>query len=288
VNASRPPWQRFSENRALIGVLQTRPSREIADLATQCGYDFVLMDCEHGLFCETDCLEMLPILACRDTLALVRVRDHDPKTVGRLLDIGVDAVVVPQVSTAEEANTLARAVRYPPDGTRSFGASLHRSTRYGLAGPMGDPVAERRPRLLIMIESANGVRNVDEIVAVEGVDGVIIGPWDLTASLGKLGDFSPPAYLEATSRIERAVVARNKLLGTASSPEGPLEALAARGYRLLIVGADISLVRDAMVAQVSQARANVSGRARSRGEAASAGYSSAHAAERDGSAGGYE
>jgi 4-hydroxy-2-oxoheptanedioate aldolase len=252
MSSSRNPREKLSGNRVLLGLLQTRPRLEIADLAATCGYDFVLMDCEHGLFSETDCLQMLPTLACREALSVVRVRDHDPKAVWRLMDMGVDAVAVPYVSTAEEADALARAVRYPPAGTRSFGASLHRATRYG-----ADSFADQHPCLFIMIESAEGVRNVDEIVAVEGVDGVIIGPGDLAASLGALGDFSRPAFSAAMSRIERAVLARNKFLGTAHYPGVALEALVARGHRLLIVGADIALLRGAMLSQVEEARASI-------------------------------
>jgi 4-hydroxy-2-oxoheptanedioate aldolase len=106
-----------------------------------------------------------------------------------------------------------------------------------------------------MVESPIGVGNVEDIVVVEGVDGVIIGPADLTATLGNGGDFDQPAYVEAVGCIERAVAGRGKILGTAPHPGSPPEALVARGHRLLIVGADMPLIREAMVSQVAKAKA---------------------------------
>ena len=212
------------------------------------------MDCEHGTFSERDCADAVPLLAAANILALVRLRNHDTKAIGTCLDMDVDAVIIPNVSTPAQATTCARAVRYPPSGTRSFGASLHRATRYGLdiGGPLA--AAPAGPVLLVMIESTLGVENAEQIAAVEGVDGVVIGPWDLTADMGRLGDFSQPGYVEALSHVERAVSSRGKLLGTAPHPGFTPEVLLKRGYRILTVGADMPLIRDAMSAQVATAR----------------------------------
>jgi len=108
--------------------------------------------------------------------------------------------------------------------------------------------------LVLIIESALGVANVEDILAVEGVDGVFIGPSDLTADLGCAGDFSQPVYAQAVERIERAAAAQGKLLGTAPHPGYPLEALLARGHRLFVIGADMPLFCEAMSAQVAQAK----------------------------------
>lgn len=247
----------LSEKRPLIGFLQTRRNPEVTELTGICGYDFVLMDCEHGILSESDCVETAAILTAGGVLALVRLADHDRKAVGKFLDMGIDAVVIPNVSTAAQATMLARAAQYPPSGTRSFGASLHRVTRYGIAPAETETAPQSKPRLLVMIESTLGVNNVEEIIAVDGVDGVVVGPWDLTADLGRLGDFSQPGYVEALDRVERAVNSVGKLLGTAPHPGSPAEALVARGHRLLIIGADIPLFREAMTSQVLEARSAI-------------------------------
>lgn len=254
MKARRTLQERLATQRALIGLLQAHPNPALAEMAGMCGYDFLLLDGEHGVFSESDYLQTLQALAAADVLAMVRLGKHDTQALGRYLDMGADVTVVPNVSTAEQARTLARAMEYPPAGTRGFGAPLHRATRYGMDLAAHLKAPRQGVCLVVIIESASGVANVEDILAVEGIDGVIIGPSDLTADLGCAGDFSQAAYARAVARIERAAAARGKLLGTAPHPGSPFEALVARGHRLLIIGDDVSLVREAMSAQVAKAR----------------------------------
>jgi len=253
----QPFKERLVAKEALIGFMQTQPSAVLVEMAVMCGFDFLFLDCEHGLFSDLDHLRALQVLGTSNVAALVRLRGHDLQAVGRFMDLGADVIVVPNVTSAEQARMLVRAMHYPPAGTRGFAASAHRVTRYGMdaAAHLKDPRAGAS--LLVIIESAQGVAQVDQIVAVEGVDGVIIGPSDLSADLGKLGDYSSPAYKEAVAHIERAVIARNKTLGTAPHGDSSIEVLIARGHRLFIVAADMPLIREAMSAQVAKARASL-------------------------------
>lgn len=246
--------ERLSAQRVLMGFLQTYPNSTLAEMAGMCGYDFLLLDGEHGVFSENDYLHTLRALAATDVLAMVRLAKHDLHAVGRYLDFGADAIVAPNVGTAEQARMLARAMEYPPAGTRGFGASLHRVTRYGMDLTEHLKAPRGGASLLVIIESALGVANAEEILAVEGVDGAIIGPFDLSADLGRAGDFSQPVFAQAVERIERAATACGKIFGTAPHPDSPLEALITRGHRLLIIGADVSLTREAMSSQVSKAK----------------------------------
>jgi 2-keto-3-deoxy-L-rhamnonate aldolase RhmA len=232
-----------------------QPCPVIAELAGMCGYDFVMLDAEHGLLSHGDMLHAIQALAGTAAVPIVRLAGHDAQDVGRYLDMGASAIVVPNVSTAEQATVLVRSMEYPPAGTRGFGAPGHRVTRYGL------DIAEhfKRPRgeasLIVMIESALGVTNAEAILGVDGVDGALIGPSDLSAGLGCLGDFSQAGYIEAFSRIETAAASSGKYLGTVPHPGSSLADLVARGFRLLILGSDVSLMRIAMSAQVAEARA---------------------------------
>jgi len=254
MKSKRPLPERLSTQRALIGFLQTHPNPLMAEIAGMCGYDFLLMDGEHGVFSEMDYLYSLQALAGWDILAMVRLREHDVKEVGRYLDMGFDVIVAPNVTSEEQARALVRAMTYPPSGTRGFGASLHRATRYGIDIAAHLEAPRGTASLLVIIESAPGLTNVEDIVAVEGVDGVIIGPFDLSAELGGVGEFSSPAYAQAVARIELATAARAKLVGTAPHPGNPLEVLLTRGHRLFIVGADMSMVREAMSATLAKAK----------------------------------
>jgi len=246
---------RLSTQKALIGLMQTYPNTALAEMAGICGYDYILLDCEPGFFSELDHLRTLQVISSTGMAAWVRLSGHDTRAVGRYLDMGAHGIVVPNVSTVEQTRDLVRAMDYPPAGTRGFGAPAHRATRYGmdlaahLKFPRGDAF------LVVMIESALGVANAEEILSIEGVDGVFIGPADLTADLGCAQEFSRPEYADAVGRIERAAFSHGKLVGTAPHPSYSLETLVARGHRLFIVGGDISLIQRAMTAQVEGARA---------------------------------
>jgi 4-hydroxy-2-oxoheptanedioate aldolase len=144
---------------------------------------------------------------------------------------------------------------YPPKGTRGVGASMHRATRYGLDFAPHLEAPREGAALLVIIESTLGAANAEDILGVEGVDGVVLGPFDLSADAGRVGDFTTPAFVEAVARVERAASTRGKILGTAPYRGSPADALLARGHRLLIVGSDVSLIREAMTGQLEKARA---------------------------------
>jgi 4-hydroxy-2-oxoheptanedioate aldolase len=247
--------QRLSTQRALLGLVQSHPNPLLTEMAGLSGYDFVFLDAEHGVLSDSDFVQACRITDLKGTLCMARVAGHDPHGVGRYLDMGADVIVVPNVSTAEQAGRLARAMLYPPQGTRSFGAAFHRSTRYGI-----DVVAHlQSPRagtsLLVMIESRLGVENAASILAVEGVDGVIVGPFDLAFDMGLGMDFSQPVYAETLLRIERAAAAAGKIVGTVLHPGYPAETLLARGHRILLIAADVALMRNALKDRVEQVRA---------------------------------
>lgn len=246
--------ERLSKEEALIGLLQSHSNVVLSELAGLCGYDFLFLDCEHGLFSDKELAQTIQVLCSSDIAALVRVDGHDVKAVGRCLDMGADGIIVPDVTSADEAEALVRAMRYPPLGTRGSGAASHRSTRYGM--DLADHIKDPRggALLIVIIESALGVQNAREILSVNGVDGAFVGPADLSASLGSPGDYSTPAYLDSITRIERAAAATGKVLGTGAHPGHPLEALLERGHRLIIAGGDVALIREAMMAQVSKVK----------------------------------
>lgn len=248
---------RLTEQRGLIGLLQAHPHPTLTEIAGISGYDFVMLDDEHGLFDHADYMQALQVLSSTNALAFVRLASHDTHALGKYLDLGADVIVAPNVSTVEQARSLVRGMTYPPAGTRGVGASLHRATQYGRNNAAYMKAPRDGAGLLVIIESALGVSNVDDILAVEGVDGAIVGPADLSADLGHPGDFSGADYADALVRVERAAALTGKVLGTAPHPGYPLEALVARGHRLFIVGSDVSLVGDAMRAQVATANATL-------------------------------
>lgn len=246
--------QRLETGGPLLGLLQLHPHAAIAELAGICGYDFVILDGEHGVFNATDYLHAMHSLAAADVLAIVRVPSPESLALGWYLDLGADALLVPQVETVDQARALARAMEYRPSGTRGFSASSQRVTRYGMDLAEHLKAPRQGAGLILMIETALGVSNAADIAAVPGVDGLFIGLADLSTDLRCYRDFVHPSYVDAFERIEHAALTNRKYVGTAPHGGYSLDVLLTRGHRLILLGSDIGIMRDAMLGTVVQAR----------------------------------
>ena len=245
----------LKEKGALVGFVLTYPSAIIVELAALTGFDFVFIDGEHGWFGEGDFAPTLDAAKANAMCTMLRVRDSDPRVIGRALDLKPDAVIVPDVASAEQAQNIAKAAFYPPKGTRGF-AGGQRASGFGatIDRHIQNPAADTL--LIAIIESKAALTVIDEIVTTEELDGFIIGTSDLSASLGHLGDFTAPEFLAAVREIEDAVRLSGKLLGRPASAEGAGQCFA-QGHQLLIVDSDIGLLRDSMSRRVASAKANL-------------------------------
>lgn len=246
---SRSALTQLLQHKPAIGLIQTIPTPALTELAVWSGFDFVILDCEHGVVDEPAQLACLQIIAGSPAFAAVRVRPGNLSAVGRYLDFGADAILMPDVQTPVEAAALVAAATLGPRGTRSSTGSA-RAYRYGLSSPSREP-----PLLLALIESKCAVDNVAEIVATPGLGGVVIGPSDLSADLECANNFSAPAYRSAFAEVEKAATAANVLLGTKPHPGYPLERLLAAGHRFIIAVADINVLREGFRSQLKSARA---------------------------------
>src|SRR5579862_2458025 len=166
--------------------MQSIPSPTITESAVLSGFDFIILDCEHAVVDELSQLASLQTLSGRDAFSLARLRPEDFSAVGRYLDLGVNGILMPDIQSPEAAREFVRAATWGPQGTRSSTAAS-RTRQYGIRG-----AAPLNPLLLAMIEGKAGVEAVDRILCIEGIDGVVIGPHDLAADLGRPEDFSNP------------------------------------------------------------------------------------------------
>lgn len=212
------------------------------------GFDWVIVDLQHGTASWDGLASILQALELGGTRALVRVTGHDPAEIGRALDIGAIGVVVPLVSTPEQARRVADAMRYPPHGTRSFG--LARNT-------LGHPPLGHDPFCVVMIETVEGMNNVDAIAATPGVDCVLLGAVDLAISMGLPPEqiFAATASAPVMAELDRLVAAcarHGKVAGNAAVDAADAQRQAARGVRFVPVGAAnafmISGARDTLAA----------------------------------------
>lgn len=223
-----------------------------AEVCAGSGADWVLVDGEHAPNTLTTVLGQLQALRGR-VAAMVRTPDQDPTVLKQYLDLGVQNLLVPMVESPEEAAALVAATRYPPAGTRGVASTLNRAADFG-RHPDYLRTAADDLCLFVQIESARGVARVEEIAAVPGVDGIFVGPADLAASLGHLGN---PRHPEVRSAIEQALDAA-QAAGVhaglyASSPADGRE-WAARGAVLVAVGSDVGVLQRGTARLFSEAK----------------------------------
>jgi 4-hydroxy-2-oxoheptanedioate aldolase len=225
-----------------IGLWATIPSPVTAELAGRSGADYVVVDQQHGAVGPGDLLVLLQAIQGAGTPALVRVGSHDPWVIGHALDLGAEGVIVPLVDGPEEAAAIVAACRYAPAGRRSWGRVR------------GEAVEE--PLVLVMIETRAGLEAVDAIVGTEGLDGVYIGPSDLSLGLGgapapRLED---PKVLEAIATIRAAAEFAQRLCGLHCLDAEDAAGFAAAGFAMVTAGGDAGFLRTTLAEAVATAR----------------------------------
>ncbi len=198
--------KRMSTQGAQFGCWLEMFSPIAAEVVSQAGYDFVLIDLEHGPGSYLDAISLMQAIQGRDCAPLMRVPSNDEVALKRALDTGVAGVMVPAVNTAAEAEAAVAACHYPPRGRRGMAAAIVRGADYGLRTA---EYIECAGALLVMcqIESAEAVENVTAVAAVEGVDMLFVGPFDLSAGVGHVGQPDHPEVCALIARVEAAAQA---------------------------------------------------------------------------------
>ena len=232
----------WNSGRAAVGGWLMLPDAVTAEIMASQGYDIITIDLQHGLVDYQKALAMLQAMNGSPSIPFARVPWLDPVLVMKLLDAGFLGIICPMINNQDEARRLASYVRYPPDGERSYGPAR--------AGFILDPAyggnANAMIQCLAMIETAEGYRKVEEIVAVEGIDGVYIGPIDLTLSLYgndlPLGiDRQEPEMLEAIENILRAAHAAGKKAGIHCGTPEYAGRMVEMGFDLVSLSSDLWL-----------------------------------------------
>ena len=228
------------------------PEIHTAELIARMGVDWLCFDLQHGLMTAADLLSLIPAISATNATPLVRVISNDAGQIGRALDMGAHGIIVPMVNTEAEAKNAVAACRYPPDGMRSCGP---------MRGIMLDGMkylatANSEIACIVMIETREGLDNVEAIAATKGVDAVFIGPIDLCYGLGIApGDFAHAAFVEAVNKIKAACRAAGCAVGLFGySPDLAAQALK-DGFQFVSIGTDISFFRQGVTAALAAARA---------------------------------
>lgn len=247
--------RRLASGKNALGCWTVLASPPVIELLAFCGFDYLLLDQEHG-FGETASLlhSLQAMSASPNCSSIVRVPSNDPNYLKRVLDAGAEGVMVPNVQTAEEARDVVAACRYPPAGRRGSALGSARASDYGIRASDYRNSAADELLIVCQIESPKAIDNIDAIASVEGIDVLFIGPYDLSGTVGRLGDFKHPEVAKLIARAEEGIRRNGKPMGTVPHPGLSWREMFARGYQMVNAGSDVSRLRDSALADVKEFR----------------------------------
>lgn len=227
--------------RALLGLWQALATPYTAEICARAGFDWLLFDGEHAPNTIQTLLAQLQAVAAFPVEAVARVPVGEAAVIKQYLDIGFRTLLVPMVDSADQAAALVAATRFPPLGVRGVASATSRASGFG-ADPHYLATAHRTVVLIVQIESRAGLAATDAIAATEGVDALFIGPADLAASLGHLGDPRHPEVQAAIASAFARISASGKPAGIFALSEADARERVAQGFRFVSLGTDIGLL----------------------------------------------
>ena len=245
--------QRLRNGENVLGCWTMLGSPQVVEILSLAGFDYLVLDQEHGLGDVTSLQAQLHAMSATPTVGVVRVPWNDHVYLKRVLDAGAEGVLIPSVETADEARAAVAACLYPTRGRRGTASSSVRASSYGMAS---DYVATCAENLLIaiQIESAKGVENLDDILAVDGIDLMFIGPFDLSATVGQMGNLRHPEVARLIEHAEKRIKAAGRPMGTVPHPGCTWKDMFERGYQFVNAGSDVARLRDGAQADVREFR----------------------------------
>lgn len=229
---------RLKRNELTIGSWLQIGSPVVAEIMSQAGFEWLVVDMEHSAIGIDTAQSLIQVIDLAGCVPLVRLSSNDATLIKRVMDAGSQGIIIPNVNSAHEAVAAVQAVRYPPEGTRGVG--LWRAQGYGFDFDTYRQWQASESLVIVQIEHIEAVHHFEAILDVDGVDGFIIGPYDLSASLGNPGDFEHPDFRAVIDKIHRISRQRNAVMGThvvmpdVSAVKERIE----EGYRFIAFGID--------------------------------------------------
>ena len=190
---------RLKTGKLTVGSWITIGDESVAEIMANAGFDWLTIDMEHSAITLDKAQNLIRVIDLCGVTPLVRVGENDPALIKRVMDAGAHGVIVPMVNSRDDAEAAVRAVKYPPFGKRGVG--LARAQGYGLKFEAYKKWLREKSMVIVQIEHIKGVENLEEILSVEGVDAFMVGPYDLSASLGYPGEFDRPEMRNALKKI---------------------------------------------------------------------------------------
>ncbi len=235
--------KRIKSGEAVNGCWLNLGSSLTAEIVGQAGFDWVLIDLEHGAGNEKDVLAQLQALEHTSTAAVVRIESTIRQRIHRVLDVGAEGVMCPHVDTLEDATMMVNGLRYPPDGSRGV-AKMVRATGFGKNFAEYSTNANDNILGVAQIESTEALLHLDEIAALDGIDVLFIGPADLTMALGIFGQFDNKLFIDAVNATVAAAQKAGKATGILLFNPDDYNTYYEMGIRMIACGADATFVAD--------------------------------------------
>jgi 4-hydroxy-2-oxoheptanedioate aldolase len=214
----------------------------VAEMMGLCGYDFLMIDMEHGLGSVQDAVNVMRAVRGTGAASFVRIPTNDPVIIKTLMDQGADGIMVPMVETVEQARAVVSACRYPPKGTRGLAIGVARGADYGMNATYVDDIDDHT-LVICQIETVLGVKNAKAIAEVDGVDMLFIGRNDLAADAGHILDLDHPEVNALVDEVLAIAKAAGKKIGTVPSAGRPWQQLLDEGFDLTVASSDVSILR---------------------------------------------
>ena len=235
---------RLKPHAAQIGLWVSLAETYCVEITAGAGFDWLLLDAEHAPNDLRSLVSQLQVMAAYPVAPVVRLSSDNPVHVKQVLDLGCQTLLVPMIESGEQAEALVRATRYPPHGIRGVGSALARASRWNR---ITNYLAEADDNLCVLaqVESAKGLESLDAIADTRGIDGIFIGPADLSASMGFRGQPAHPVVQATIDAAIRHCVARRTPIGILSSDEALCHRYVEMGAAFVAVGADTTLLAKA-------------------------------------------
>jgi len=232
------------KTKAAIGSWIQIPSPDICEIAAASGIDWFAVDMEHTEISYESLPDMFRAVKDSSTAPFIRTRTNDRLEIRRALDIGAKGVIIPLVETAEDAMKAVESAKYPPEGVRGF--AFCRANGWGRNFDEYVKTANKETMVLVMIESRRSVENIEEILEVNGLDGVFIGPYDMSGSYGVTGNPSHPLVEEACNKVVEACNRAGKIAGKhiVNPDREYIQSDIRKGFSMIAVGIDVLFLRN--------------------------------------------
>ncbi len=233
---------RLRHKETLLGTLVTLDSPSVAEILAQTGFDWLFIDMEHSPLDPAAAQAILQAVGDKCPCVL-RAPLNDEIWIKKALDVGASGLIVPQVNSAAEAERVVRWAKFPPQGTRGVGVA--RANAYGTRLAEYLSKANDEIAIIVQIESTAAVNAIDDIIQVDGVDAVFVGPYDLSSSMGKPGQVADPEIQSAIARVRQAALSSDKSLGIFAASAEVAKGYMREGCNFIAVGVDTLMLANA-------------------------------------------